>query len=126
MGNVGNADARRARCLHCDVLLVNERPWPGLGTLADCPSCHSSRLLRSHLDPEEREEIVIATQAVAFMNGTLGDPERWIRAWCVVSAAYLREGDKASAARCLDDSITTFRVQQRALEAREQAQAVAS
>lgn len=57
----------------------------------------------------EREDLVIANQIAAVVNGTVGSLERWIRAWCVVADAYLREGDTAAAVRCLDDGLTLWR-----------------
>lgn len=104
---MGNTEPVRS-CLHCLVPLVNERPWPGLGFLADCPVCTSS-FLRRYQPAVVREEVLIAAEQVAFERGRTGNLERWSRAWNIVADAYLREGDTASAARCLDNSLTLFR-----------------
>ncbi len=61
------------------------------------------------LTAAEREDLVLANQAAALVNGRLGGLERWVRAWCVVSDAYLREGLLEDAARCVDDGLTMWR-----------------
>jgi hypothetical protein len=61
------------------------------------------------LTATERHDLVLATQTVAVMNDRVGCLERWIRAWCLVADAYVREGDSAAAVDALDNGLTMWR-----------------
>jgi len=91
-------------CMHCALPLVNERPWPERGSLADCPKCKSS-FTRLFLTPGDREKKLRREFNAVVLEKDIGNPDRWIRGFTVAAGAHKRAGDFAAAKACEDTAV---------------------
>lgn len=95
----------RLQCLHCELPLVNIRPWPEKGSCGECPRCGST-FMQLFATATQREKRYRDGRAACALAGTLSvNPRRWERGLGVIAAAYKREELFADAKRLEDEAI---------------------